>query len=119
MMMFHTLLTVPALMQLWNRHIRPFVPSAITFRFLPALARRSLDFVGRHARLVTTGAALLFLVSAFLLPTITMGGGFAVMGGADSPAVAAQNLLSAQFRHRGQPHAAADRRRRGRGSAPR
>jgi hypothetical protein len=42
MMMLHTLLTVPALMQLWNRYIRPFAPAGITFRFLPALARGSL-----------------------------------------------------------------------------
>lgn len=103
MMMIHSLLTVPALMLLWNRYIHPFVPTAITFRFLPALARRSLDVVGRHARLVTTGAALLFLVSAFLLPTIRMGSGFAVMGGADSPALAAQNLLSARFGIEGSP----------------
>jgi predicted RND superfamily exporter protein len=97
MMMIHTLLTVPALMQLWNRYIRPFAPAGITFRFLPALARGSLNFVGRHARLVVAVAAALFLLSALMLPTIKMGGSFAVMGDADSPAVAAQNLLSAKF----------------------
>jgi predicted RND superfamily exporter protein len=103
MMMIHTLLTVPALMQLWNLHIRPFAPRGITFRFLPAIARISLDFVGRHARWVVGGATSLFVLSLALLPTIHMGGSFAVMGGADSPAVAAQNLLSAKFGIEGSP----------------
>ncbi len=103
MMMIHSLLTVPALMQLWNRHIRPFAPQAITFRFLPALARGSLNFVGRHARWVAAVAAALFLLSALMLPTIKMGSSFAVMGDAGSPAVAAQNLLSAKFGIEGSP----------------
>jgi predicted RND superfamily exporter protein len=103
MMMIHTLLTVPALMQLWNRHIQPFAPQGITFRFLPGLARVSVDFVGRHARWVVGGAAGIFLLSAALLPGIRMGGSFAIMGGADSPAVTAQNLLSAKFGIEGSP----------------
>jgi hypothetical protein len=103
MMMIHTLLTVPALMQLWNRHIRPFAPQGITFRFLPALARGTVDFVGRHARWVVAVAAGFFLLSALLLPTIKMGGSFAVMGDAGSPAVEAQNLLSAKFGIEGSP----------------
>jgi len=103
MMMLHTLLTVPALMQLWNRYIRAFAPAGITFRFLPAVARGSLNFVGRHARWVVGFAAGLFLLSALLLPTIKMGGSFAVMGDADSPAVAAQNQLSSKFGIEGTP----------------
>jgi predicted RND superfamily exporter protein len=103
MMMIHTLLTVPALMQLWNRHVRPFAPQGITFRLLPALARGSLDFVGRHARAVVAVAAGLFLLSALLLPTIKMGGSLAILGDADSPAVAAQKLLSAKFGIEGNP----------------
>jgi predicted RND superfamily exporter protein len=103
MMMIHTLLTVPALMQLWNRYIRPFAPAGITFRFLPALARGTLDFVGRHARAVVALAVGLFLLSVVLLPTIKMGGSFAVMGDAGSPAVSAQNLLSAKFGIEGSP----------------
>ena len=103
MMMFHTLLTVPALMLLWNRHIRPFVPRAITFRVLPALARKSVDFVGRHARLVVAASSAAFLLSLMLLPGIRMGGRFEIAGGPDSPAVAAQNLLSAKFGIEGSP----------------
>jgi predicted RND superfamily exporter protein len=103
MMMFHTLLTVPALMQLWNRHVRPFAPQGITFRFLPAVARGSLNLVGRRARWVVAVAAGLFVLSLMLLPTIKMGGSFAVMGDADSPAVAAQNLLSEKFGIEGSP----------------
>ena len=103
MMMLHTLLTVPALMQLWNRHIRPFSPQGITFRFLPAVARGSLNFVGRHARAVVAAAASLFLLSLALLPGIKMGGGFSAIGDANSPAVIAQNLLSAKFGIEGSP----------------
>jgi len=103
MMMIHTLLTVPALMQLWNRHIRPFAPAGIAFRLLPALAHGSLNFVGRHARWVVAAAAGLFLSSALLLPTIKMGGSFAIMGDANSPAVVGQNLLSAKFGIEGSP----------------
>jgi hypothetical protein len=103
MMGIHTLLTVPALMQLWNRHIRPFAPKGITFRFLPTLARVSLDFVGRHARWVVSASVGLFLLSAAMLPGIQMGGSFAVMGGADNPAVVAQSLLSAKFGIEGSP----------------
>jgi predicted RND superfamily exporter protein len=103
MMMIHTLLTVPALMQLWNRYIRPFAPEGITFRFLPALARGSLNFVGRHARWVVGVAAGLFLLSVLLLPTIKMGGSFAIMGDANSPAVVGQNLLSSKFGIEGSP----------------
>ena len=103
MMMLHTLLTVPALMQLWNRYIRPFSPQGITFRFLPAVARGSLNFVGRHARAVVAVAAGLFLLSLSLLPGIKMGGSFDAMGDANSPAVVAQNLLSAKFGIEGSP----------------
>ncbi len=103
MMLIHTLLTVPALMQLWNRYIRPFAPAGLTFRFLPALARVARNLVGRHARSVLAVAAGIFLLSLSLLPTIKMGGSLAVMGDADSPAVAAQNLLSAKFGIEGSP----------------
>jgi hypothetical protein len=103
MMMLHTLLTVPALMQLWNRYIRPFSPQGITFRFLPAVARGSLNFVGRHARAVVAVAAGLFLLSLSLLPGIKMGGSFSAIGDANSPAVVAQNLLSVKFGIEGSP----------------
>jgi predicted RND superfamily exporter protein len=103
MMMFHTLLTVPALMQLWNRYVRPFKPSAITFRVLPALAHNSIDFVGRHARLVVVASLGVFLLSLALLPSIRMDGRFEIAGGPNSPAVAAQNLLSAKFGIEGSP----------------
>jgi hypothetical protein len=103
MMMLHTLLTVPALMQLWNRYIRPFSPQGITFRFLPAVARGSLNFVGLHARAVVAVASGLFLLSLSLLPGIKMGGSFDAMGDANSPAVVAQNLLSAKFGIEGSP----------------
>jgi hypothetical protein len=104
MMMFHTLLTVPALMQLWGRFFRPFAPKAITFRFLPFLAHKVVDFVGRHARLVVASSSGLFLLSILMLPSIKLGGHFEISGGADNPAVVAQNTLSTKFGIAGSPN---------------
>ncbi len=103
MMMFHTLLTVPALMQLWWRFSKPRAPETITFRFLPFVARESVDFVGRHARLVVALALGMFLLSLLFLPTVRMEGRFEINGG-DNPAIAAQNRLSAKFGIEGSPN---------------
>jgi uncharacterized protein len=103
MMMIHTLLTVPALMGLWWRFSKPRAPETITFRLLPWIARKFVDFVGRHARLVVGLGSGLFLLSLFFLPTIKMGGHFEIAG-ADNPAVAAQNRLSARFGIEGSPN---------------
>jgi predicted RND superfamily exporter protein len=104
MMMFHTLLTVPALMQLWVRFSKPRAPETITFRFLPFLARKSVDFVGRHARIVVALAAGVFLLCLSMLPQIKLGGRFEIEGGVDNPAVTAQNLLSNRFGIEGSPN---------------
>ncbi len=103
MMMFHTLLTVPALMQLWWRFSKPRAPETITFRLLPFLARKSVDFVGRHARLAVAFALALFLLSLWFLPKVRMDARFEITG-ADNPAVAAQNRLSAKFGIEGSPN---------------
>jgi predicted RND superfamily exporter protein len=103
MMMFHTLLTVPALMGLWWRFSKPRAPETITFRFLPWIASKSVDFVGRHARLVVGFGSGIFLLSLFFLPAIKMGGRFEITG-ADNPAVVAQNRLSARFGIEGSPN---------------
>jgi len=103
MMMFHTLLTVPALMRLWWRVSKPRAPQTITFRFLPWMARKSVDFVGRHARLVVGLGVAMFLLSSVFLPAIKFEKHFEIAG-ADNPAVAAQNLLSARFGIEGSPN---------------
>jgi uncharacterized protein len=103
MMMFHTLLTVPALMGLWWRVSKPRAPETITFRILPWIARKTVDFVGRHARLVVACGLGMFLLSLFSLPAIKLGGHFDIAG-ADNPAVAAQNRLSARFGIEGSPN---------------
>jgi predicted RND superfamily exporter protein len=103
MMMLHTLLTVPALLRLWWRVSKPRAPEAITFRLLPFMARISVDFVGRHARLVVGLSSGLFLLSLIFLPAIKFEKHFEIAG-ADNPAVAAQNLLSARFGIEGSPH---------------
>jgi predicted RND superfamily exporter protein len=103
MMMFHTLLTVPALMRLWWRVRKPRAPQTITFRLLPRVARKSVDFVGRHTRLVVGLGLGLFLLSLVFLPAIKFEKHFEIAG-ADNPAVAAQNLLSARFGIEGSPN---------------
>jgi hypothetical protein len=103
MMMFHTLLTVPALMRLWWRVSKPRAPQTITFRVLPWVARKSVDFVGRHARLVVGLGIAVFLLSLVFLPAIKFEKHFEIAG-ADNPAVAAQNLLSARFGIEGSPN---------------
>jgi predicted RND superfamily exporter protein len=103
MMMFHTLLTVPALMRLWWRVSKPRAPQTITFRLLPLMARKSVDFVGRHARLVVGLGLGTFLLSLVFLPAIKLEKHFEIAG-ADNPAVAAQNLLSARFGIEGSPN---------------
>ncbi len=103
MMMFHTLLTVPALLELWWRFSTPRAPETITFRILPWIARKVVDFVGRHARLVVGLGSGMFLLSLAFLPTIKLGGHFDIAG-ADNPAVAAQNRLSARFGIEGSPN---------------
>ncbi len=103
MMMFHTLLTVPALMGLWWRFSEPRAPQTITFRILPWIARKCTDFVGRHTRLVFGVGLGMFVLSLAFLPAIKMGGHFEIAG-ADNPAVAAQNRLSARFGIEGSPN---------------
>jgi predicted RND superfamily exporter protein len=103
MMVLHTLLTVPALMGLWWRISKPRAPETITFRLLPWIARKCVDFVGRHARLVVGFGVGMFVLSLVFLPTIKMGARFEIAG-ADNPAVAAQNRLSARFGIEGSPH---------------
>lgn len=103
MMMLHTLLTVPALLQLGWRVSKPRAPQTITFRLLPFVARKSVDFVGRHTRLVVGLGLGTFLLSLVFLPTIKLEKHFEIAG-ADNPAVAAQNLLSARFGIEGSPH---------------
>jgi uncharacterized protein len=103
MMMLHTLLTVPALLRLWWRVRKPRAPETITFRLLPFVARKSVDFVGRHTRLVMGLGLGVFLPSLVFLPTIKFEKHFEIAG-ADNPAVAAQNLLSARFGIEGSPH---------------
>jgi uncharacterized protein len=103
MMMVHTLLTVPALLGLWWRVSTPRAPETITFRILPWIARKTVDFVGRHARLVVGLGVGVFVLSLLFLPTIKMGGHFEIAG-ADNPAVAAQNRLSARFGIEGSPN---------------
>jgi predicted RND superfamily exporter protein len=103
MMMLHTLLTVPALMGLWWRVSKPRAPQTITFRLLPWVARKSVDFVGRHTRLVVGLGLGIFLVSLVFLPAIKLEKHFEIAGN-DNPAVAAQNLLSARFGIEGSPN---------------
>jgi uncharacterized protein len=103
MMMLHTLLTVPALLQLWWRIRKPRAPETITFRLLPFVARKSVDFVGRHTPIVLGLGLGVFLLSAAFLRTIKFEKHFEITG-ADNPAMVAENLLSARFGIEASPH---------------
>jgi predicted RND superfamily exporter protein len=67
------------------------------------VARKSVDFVGRHTRLVLGLGLGVFLLSLASLPTIKFEKHFEIAG-TDNPAVAAQNLLSTKFGIEGSPH---------------
>ena len=103
MMMIHTLLTVPALMRLWWRVSKPKAPETITFRFLPFVARHTVNFVGRHARLVVGIAAVAFVLSLASLPMVRMSAKIEISRGEDNPAIAGQRRLSAAFGIEGSP----------------
>lgn len=103
MMMFHTLLTVPALMRLWWRFSKPRAPETITFRFLPFIARHAVEFVGRHARLVAGVSIGAFVLSLAALPMVRMSGKIEISRGEDNPAIAGQRRLSASFGIEGSP----------------
>jgi len=70
---------------------------------LPFVAKKSVDFVGRHVRLVIGMGLGIFLLSLIFLPKIKFEKHFEIAG-AENPAVAAQNLLSAKFGIEGSPH---------------
>ena len=103
MMMLHTLLTVPALMRLWWRFSKPRAPETITFRFLPLVTRHTVDFVGRHARLVAGVSVAAFVLSLASLPMVRMSGKIEISRGEDNPAIAGQRRLSAAFGIEGSP----------------
>ena len=68
------------------------------------IARKFVDFVGRHARLFVAFSLGIFLLSLLVLPAIRMGGHFEINGGPDNPAMAAQSRLSAKFGIEGSPN---------------
>jgi hypothetical protein len=103
MMMLHTLLTVPALMRLWWRFSKPRAPETITFRFLPFVTRHTVNFVGRHARLVAGVSIGAFVLSLAALPMVRMSGKIEISRGEDNPAIAGQRRLSASFGIEGSP----------------
>lgn len=103
MMLFHTVLTVPALMRLWWRFSKPRAPETITFRFLPFVARHAVDFVGRHARLVAGVSLGAFVLSLASLPVVRMNQKIEMSRGEDNPALAGQRRLSASFGIEGSP----------------
>ena len=105
MMMFHTLLTVPALMQLWWRFSKPRAPETITFRFLPCHGAEICRFCGpaRAPRRRLFVGDIPAVITMLCLPSGSEAR-FEINGGADNPAVAAQNRLSAKFGIEGSPN---------------
>src|SRR5580704_16069337 len=90
MMMLHTLFTVPALMRLWWRYSKPAAPEAITFRFLPFLARTGVNFVGRYPRAELGVSCAAFMLSLIARPAVRMHRKIEVTLSQDNPAIAGQ-----------------------------
>lgn len=103
MLMLHTLFTVPALMRGWWKIAKPKAPENVTFRFLPAVARVTVDFVGRHARLVCTVSAFVFFVAAAVLPFVRMDRKVEITRGESNPAIEGQKRLGQKFGIEGSP----------------
>ncbi|MCL4488914.1 MAG: MMPL family transporter [Chloroflexi bacterium] len=103
MMFLHTVLTVPSLMRLWWRVSKPRAPETITFRFLPYVARATVDFVGRHPKLVAASGILIFVMALCSLPAVKMVQGMDVALSEQNPAITAQNRLSEKFGIEGSP----------------
>jgi len=103
MLLVHTVFTVPALMRVWWKIAKPRAPEKVTFRFLPAIARSTVDFVGRHASAVFAVSAATFFVALLLLPFVRMNRKIEVTLGEDNPAVAGQKRLGEKFGIEGSP----------------
>ncbi len=103
MLLVHTIFTVPAFMRLWWKVAKPTNPETVTFRFLPAVARSSVDFVGRHARLVFAASAVVFLGAVISLPFVKMNRKLEIGLGENNPAIAGQRQLGAKFGIEGSP----------------
>jgi len=103
MLMVHTLFTVPALMRGWWKIAKPKAPENVTFRFLPSVARVSVDFVANHARLVFTICIAVFLLSAAVVPFVKMDRKVEITRGEENPAIAGQKKLSRTFGIEGSP----------------
>lgn len=103
MLLIHTLFTVPALMRIWWKIAKPRAPENVTFRFLPIVARVSVDFIGRHARFVVTASAVAFLVAACALPFVRMDRKVEITRGQENPAIEGQIRLGKTFGIEGSP----------------
>ena len=103
MLLLHTIFTVPALMRLWWKVSKPRAPESVTFRFLPAVARRTVDFVGAHQRLMCAVSGAAFVASVAALPFIRMDKKIEIVRSEDNPAIAGQKRLAEKFGIEGTP----------------
>lgn len=103
MLMVHTLFTVPVLMRGWWRIAKPKAPENVTFRFLPSVARVSVDLVGRHRRLVFALSGVVFATCAAVLPFVRMDRKVEITRGESNPAIAGQKRLGEKFGIEGSP----------------
>jgi hypothetical protein len=103
MLLVHTIFTVPALMRAWWKTAKPRTPKKVTFRFLPAIARHTVDFVGRHARIVFAVSGLVFVAALLSLPFVRMDRKIEVNLSEDNPAIAGQKRLAEKFGIEGSP----------------
>jgi len=103
MLLVHTLFTVPTLMRAWWKIAKPKAPENVTFRFLPTVARASVDFVGRRSRFVFILSAAMFLLAVAALPFVKMNRKVEITRGENNPAIAGQKRLGEKFGIEGSP----------------
>ena len=103
MLLVHTIFTVPAVMRVWWKVAKPKAPESVTFRFLPAVARTTVDFVGRHSRIVFGASAVVFLMALLSLPFVKMDRKIEITRGDENPAIAGQKRLGEKFGIEGSP----------------
>jgi predicted RND superfamily exporter protein len=103
MLLFHSLITVPAVMYVWWRIFPPHAPESTTFRFFPSVAAVSARFVSRHSRSIFGAAVLLLAAALLLFPFLRMDRKIQMERADDSPAVIGERMLAEKFRIAGTP----------------
>ena len=103
MVLFHTLLTIPALMRVWWTRFPPRLSSGVAFRFLPSVARTLAGLLAAHPRTVLAASAIVFALGLASFPSIKVTRKVEISLGEDNPAAVGQRRLAEKFGIEGSP----------------